>query len=218
MNYQWLGMTEQLPIVEFHDVRAENFKANSYLELVEGPLAAPFIGAGGAMMGQFRVDNHPDRIVLLRGFASPLARRKAHQGYQASPEWKANREAVSGLVRDDSVILTRSLAASSATRRLRPGESYTALVSELRFAEQIGNYHLWLRLLLRKAGLDPVAAFATLESVNDVPSVPVVRNRTHHIALLPRGGGVPPLPPELRDMLRFPTEILNLSPAAALVW
>ena len=40
--------------------------------------------------------------------------------------------------------------------------------------EQIGNYHLWLRLLLRKAGMDPVAAFATLEAVNDVPAVPVV--------------------------------------------
>jgi hypothetical protein len=218
MNYQWLGLTEMLPIVEFHDVRAENFKANNYLALVEGPLAAPFVGAGGTMMGQFRVDNHQDRVVLLRGFPSMLARRKALHTYQKSSEWQANREAVSGLVRDNSVILTRSLANSSGSRPLRPGEGCTAIVSELRFAEQIGNYHLWLRLLLRKAGLDPVAAFATLESVNDVPSVPVVRNRTHHIALVPQGGGVPPLPPELRDMLRFPAEILSLSPAPALVW
>ena len=75
-----------------------------------------------------------------------------------------------------------------------------------------------LRLLMRKAGIDPVAAFATLESVNDVPSMPVIRNRTHHIALLPQGGGVPHLPSELRDMLRFPPEILSLSPVPALVW
>lgn len=125
---------------------------------------------------------------------------------------------VATLVRDSSVILSRSLAASSATRPLRAGDGYTALVSELRFAEQIGNYHLWLRLMLRKAELDPLAAFATLESVNDVPAVPVIRNRTHHIAILPQGGGVPPLPAELRDMLRYPPEILGLSPAPALVW
>ena len=29
MNYQWLGQTEALPIVEFHDIRAENGKADS---------------------------------------------------------------------------------------------------------------------------------------------------------------------------------------------
>ena len=116
------------------------------------------------------------------------------------------------------MILTRTLAPSSATRPLRTGESCTAIVSELRFAEQIGAYHVWLRLMLRKAGLDPVAAYATLESVNDVPAVPVVRNRTHHIALVPETGSVPQLPPELRDMLRYPPEILHLAPAPALVW
>ncbi len=218
MNYQWLGLTELLPIVEFHDIRAENRRANTYLELVEGPLAAPFVGAGGAMLGQFRVGNHPDRVVLLRGFPSMLARRKALQMYLKSGEWQANRAALSALERESAVILTRSLSASSATRPLRSGDGYTAIVSELRFAEQLGNYHLWLRLLLRKAGIDPLAAFATLESVNDVPAVPVVRNKTHHIALVPQGGGAPPLPPELRDMLRFPPEILDLSPAPALVW
>ena len=218
MNDQWLGLTEMLPIVEFHDVRAEKCKADSYLELVEGPLAAAFAGAGGALMGQFRVDNHPDRVVVLRGFSSMAARRKVLENYHQSRAWQANRATVSSIVRDGSVILARSLAASSATRPLRPGQGYTALLSDLRFAEQLGNYHLWLRLLLRKAGCDPVAAFATLESVNDVPAVPVIRNKTHHIALLPEGGGVPQLPPELRDVLRYPPEILGLSPAPALVW
>jgi hypothetical protein len=218
MNDQWLGLTEMLPIVEFHDVRTEKGKADRYLEMVEGPLAAPFVGAGGALMGQFRVADHPDRVMLLRGFPSMLARRRAHETYQKSGEWQANRATVSGYVRDNAVILTRSLATSSGTRPLRTGDGYTAIVSELRFAEQIGNYHLWLRLLLRKAGIDPLAAFATLESVNDVPAVPVIRNKTHHIALVPAGGGTPTLPPELRDMLRFPPEIMSLSPAPALVW
>jgi hypothetical protein len=218
MNTQWLGLSEMLPIVEFHDIRAENGKADKYLELIEGPLAAPFVMAGGAMMGQFRVSGHPDRLMLLRGFAGLPERRRAVETYQKSGEWRAHRGAISGLQRSNAVILTRSLAPSSATRPLRVGEGCTVIVSELRFAEQLGNFHLWLRLFLRKAGLDPIAAYATLESVNDVPAVPVVRNRTHHIAVLPEGGGLPPLPPELRDMLRFPTELLNLSPVPALVW
>lgn len=218
MNTQWLGLTEQMPIVEFHDVRAETFKSDNYLALVEGPLAAPLVGAGGAMMGQFRVDGHRDRVVLLRGFASMTVRRRALSAFHSSLDWQRRRAELTGYVRDESVILTRSLAASSATRPLRPGDGYIAIVSELRFAEQLGNYHLWLRLLLRKAGLDPLAAFATLESVNDVPAVPVVRNKTHHIALVLQRGGVPQLPPDLRDMLRYPPEILSLSPAPALVW
>ena len=218
MNYQWLGLSELMPIVEFHDIRAENGKADTYLSLIEGPLAAPFVGAGGALMGQFRVAGHPDRVLLLRGFPSMPARRRAVETYLKSSEWRANRAALSGQERQSAVILTRTLAPSSATRPLRTGESCTAIVSELRFAEQLGTYHLLLRLFLRKAGLDPVAAHATLESVNDVPAVPVVKNRTHHIALLPQAGNVPQLPPELRDMLRYPPEILSLAPAPALVW
>jgi hypothetical protein len=218
MNYQWLGLSELMAIVEFHDIRAEKHKSDKYLGLVEGPLAAPFAGAGGALMGQFRVEGHPDRLVLMRGYPSMLARRKTLAAFHGGPDWQRHRAEATGLVRDASVILTRSLAASSATRPLRTGDSYTAIVSELRFAEQLGNYHLWLRLMLRKAGFDPLAAFATLESVNDVPSVPVVRNKTHHIALVPQTGNVPQLPPELRDMLRYPAEILSLSPAPALVW
>ncbi len=218
MNYQWLGQTEALPIVEFHDIRAEKGKAESYLALVEGPLAAPFVGAGGTLMGQFRVAGYPDRVMLLRGFPSMPARRRAVEMYLKSREWRANRASLSGQERQNAVILTRTLAPSSATRPLRTGEACRAIVSELRFSEQIGGYHLWLRLLLRKAGLDPVAAYATLESVNDVPAVPVVKNRTHHIALVPQTGDVPQLPPDLRGMLRYAPEILSLAPAPALVW
>jgi hypothetical protein len=48
--------------------------------------------------------------------------------------------------------------------------------------------------------------------------VPVIKNRTHHIALVPDSGGVPQLPAELRGMLRYAPEILSLAPAPSLVW
>lgn len=211
MNFQWLSAGEACPIVEFHDVRTEKLKSGRYLSLLADQ-------AGGADLGQFQVSGHPDRVIALRGFAGVEARRRALTAAHAGAEWPMRRRELAELVRASEISLTRAIAPASGTRPLRPGESYQLLLSELRFPEQIGNYHLWLRLLLRKAGLDPVAAFATLESANDVPAVPVVRNRTQHIALLRQGGRVPDLPPELRGMLRFPAELLTLEPAMALVW
>lgn len=211
MNFQWLSASGPYPIVEFHDVRTEKFKSDRYLSLTAGQ-------HGGADLGQFQISGHPDRLIALRGFAGVEARRKTLTAAQAGSDWPTRRREVADITRSAEIMLTRAIAPASGTRPMRPGESYQMLISELRFAEQIGDYHLWLRLLLRKAGLDPLAAFATLESANDVPAIPVVRNRTQHIALMRQGARMPDLPPELRNMLRFPAELLQLEPAMALVW
>jgi len=218
MNFQWLSQNSPCPIVEFHDVKTEKFRSNKYLSLVEDRLTAPMLAAGGLPLGQFKVDNHPDRVILLRGFQSTEARRRALTAFHASPDWATHRAEAADLLRDERVLLTRAVVPADGLRHLRGGESVFAMISEVKFPEQLGNYHLWLRLLLRKAGLDPIAAFATLEAVNDVPAVPVVRHRSHHVALMRVGGRVPELPPELRGMLRYAPEILTLEPAAALVW
>lgn len=219
MNFQWTAQSAPCPIVEFHDVRTEKFKSDKYLDLVQSSLATPLLAAGAVPLAQFRVDSHPERLMLLRGFASMTVRRKALTAFHASRDWTAHRADAAGIVRDTSVSLTRAIKPEEGIRLIRDGGRLTLMLSELRFPEQIGNYHLWLRLLLRKAGLDPTAAFATLEAVNDVPAVPVVRHRSQHIALMPADRGrVPELPPEQRAMLRYPPEILSLEPAAALVW
>jgi hypothetical protein len=218
MNFQWLNQSAACPVVEFHDIRTEKFRSDKYLSLVEERLTAPMVAAGALSLGQFRVENHPDRLLLLRGFASMPARRKALTAFHAGEDWAAHRRESTDLVRDEKVVLTRTIVPAEGIRPSRPGEQLVAMVSEVRFPEQIGNYHLWLRLLLRKAGLDPVAAFATLEAINDVPAVPVVKNRSQHIALMRSNGKPPELPPELRGMLRYPPEILGLEPALSLVW
>lgn len=210
MNYQWLSASGPYPIVEFHDVRVEKFKADRYMALQAG--------LGGADLGQFQVAGHPDRLVALRGFAGMEPRRRTLNDIYGSASWAGQRRELADITRSSEVILTRAIAPAAGARPMRPGESYQVLISELRFPEQVGNYHLWLRLLLRKAGLDPVAAFATLESNNDVPAVPVIKNRTHHIALLRQGPRPPDLPHELRGMLRYAPETLVLEPAVALVW
>lgn len=218
MTYQWMIAGSPCPVVEFHDVRTEKFRSNKYLALVEDRLTAPLLVAGGVPLGHFRVDNHPDRLILMRGFTDMPARRRALTAFHAGDDWRQHRREASELVRSESVLLSRAIRPADGIRPIRPGDRVVALISEVRFAEQIGNYHLWLRLLLRKAGMDPFAAFATLEAVNDVPAVPVVRNRSQHIALMAVSGHPPKLPPELRGMLRYPPETLVLEPTAELVW
>lgn len=210
MNFQWLSASGPYPIVEFHDVRVERAEADRYLALTAGQ--------GGADLGQFQVAGHPDRLIQLRGFAGMQQRHRVLTSDRSGAGWAMQRRERADITRSSEVILARAITPAEGTRPMRPGESYQAMVSELRFAEQVGDYHLWLRLLLRKAGLDPIAAFATLESANDVSSVPVVKNRTHHIALLRQGQRPPELPPELRGMLRYAPEMLVLEPAGLLVW
>ena len=218
MTYQWLNQSAACPVVEFHEIRTEKFKSDKYLSLLEERLTAPLVAAGGVSLGQFRVENHPDWLFVMRGFASMPARRKALTAFHAGADWAAHRSESADLVRNAQVMLTRTIAPADGIRPNRPGEQLVAMISEVRFPEQIGNYHLWLRLLLRKAGMDPVAAFATLEAVNDVPAVPVVKNRSQHIALMRSSGPPPELPAELRGMLRYAPEILPLAPPLSLVW
>ena len=67
MTQFWQGFGPAMPIVEFHDVRAEAGRSEDYLRLVSGPLATSYVRNGGAMLGQFRVDLHSDRLYWRAG-------------------------------------------------------------------------------------------------------------------------------------------------------
>lgn len=219
MNFQWMAQGGPFPIIEFHDIRTECGGAERYLDRVEIPVSGHLAAQGGAAsLAQFAVVRHPDRLMVLRGYASLPARRRALGAVFGDPDRAERRAESADIVRSSDVMLMRAVTPEAGIRPVGIAEGFTALISELRFPEQVGSYHLWLRLLLRKAGRDPVAAFATLEAVNDVPAQPVVRNRAQHIALMRLGGAVPELPRELRDMLRFPPEALTLEPALSPVW
>ncbi|MEQ1768498.1 MAG: hypothetical protein ABL879_01550 [Devosia sp.] len=205
MSVQWSVPVAGASIVEFHNIRADRGCRDALIAL---PSLAP-------ALGRFRVADAPDQMVEVRGFAGMAERRQALTAAAKGPDWRNVRTQRADLVADESVHLMRSIAPQGF--RLPPApRAYVALISELRFQEQIGNYHLWLRLFLRKAGMDPLASFATLEAENDVPAVPVRRHRSEHIALLRYSGGlVPELPLDLLAMLRFPPDMLVLEPAVA---
>ena len=80
MNVQWTDQAAACPVVELHDIRTEKFRSDKYLSLVEDRLTGPFLAAGGHALGEFRVENHPDWLLLLRGYSSMPARRRARCG------------------------------------------------------------------------------------------------------------------------------------------
>lgn len=224
MNYQWLKTELETPIVELRRYRLHPGKREALVGLFEEKFIEPQEAAGARVLGTFRLESDPDSFVWLRGFTHMGARREALESFYDGPVWRANREAANATMIDsDDVHLLRAIVPEGGlpahTRLPRRGEKveairYTLLVSELRYPEWIGQYHLWLRLFLRKAGADPVASFATLCAENNFPRLPVWRGRDVHVALLKSAAPLPELPSELGNMLRRPVERLVLSPTA----
>lgn len=224
MNYQWLKTDVETPIVELRRYRLHPGRRDALIGLFEERFIEPQEAVGARVLGTFRMETDPDAFVWLRGFTHMAARKAALEAFYGGPVWRANRDAANATMIDsDDVHLLRAIAPEGGLpveARLprmgeqAPGIRYTLLLSELRYSDWVGQYHLWLRLFLRKAGADPVASFATLPVENNFPRLPVWRNRHVHVAVLKSAAPIPQLPSELSNMLRLPPERLVLSPTA----
>jgi hypothetical protein len=223
MSYHWTepGHRTLHPIVEFRRYTLHPGRRDRLIALFEEQLVAPQEAAGAGILGSFTVADAPDSFVWLRGFAHMRARQAALEAFYGGPVWAAHRDAANACIADsDDVHLLRAVAPSTglpAARAMAPAEGrrYLAMLSELRFPEGIGNYHNWLRLFLRKEGMDPLASFATLLATNNFPRLPVHQDRSIHLALMPFSGRLPELPRELRAALRR-LMVLNPTPRSAL--
>lgn len=224
MTYQWLRTDVETPIVELRRYRLHPGRRDELVDLFETRFIEPQEAAGARILGTFRVDRDPDSFVWLRGFTHFGARPEALGAFYGGPVWRAHRDAANATMIDsDDVHLMRAVSPEGGLPRQarlpRPAEKlpalrHTLLLSELRYPEWIGTYHLWLRLFLRKAGADPLASFATLAAENNYPALPVWQNRHVHVALLRSAAPLPELPRELTGMLRRAPETLVLSPTA----
>ena len=219
MTYQWLNGETDTPIVELRRYRLHPGKREALIDLFEREFVAPQEAVGARVLGTFRDPDRSDSFVWLRGFADMERRRAALEAFYDGPVCVKHREAANATMIDsDDVHLLRAINPQGGLKLnhlLRyPGSGYTLLVSELRFAEMVGNYHLWLRLFLRKAGATPIASFATLPAENNFPRLPVWQNRTVHVALLRNTAALPALPPDLRAWLRAEPEVIRLDPTA----
>lgn len=225
MNYQWIETQTQSPIVELRRYTTHPGRRDELIELFEDRFIEPQEAAGAQVLGTFRVEGDGDSFVWLRGFEHMERRKAALESFYGGPVWRRHRDAANAtMMQSDDVHLLRAVKpeAGLPLSGLRhppsgadwPARRYSLLISELRFPEAIGNYHLWLRLFLRKAGLDPIASFATLPAENNFPALPVWRDRHVHVALMAGAACLAAQPPELRNMLRRPPETLLLTPTA----
>jgi hypothetical protein len=217
MTYQWLNGETDTPIVELRRYRLHPGQRETLIDLFEREFVAPQEAVGARVLGTFRDEQNPDSFVWLRGFADMERRKSALEAFYNGPTWTRHSDAANATMIDsDDVHLLRAINPQGGlklTDLMRyPGHGYALLVSELRFPEMVGNYHLWLRLFLRKAGALPIASFATLPAENNFPRLPVWQNRTVHVALLRSDVAVPPLPPDLRGWLRAAPETIRLAP------
>ena len=224
MSFQWIASDIQTPIVELRRYQLRPGRFEDFIELFEARFIEQQESVGARVLGSFAIEGMPDTAIWLRAFQHMEGRQRALEGFYTSPTWLMHRDATNDTILDnDDVHLLRAIAPDAGIpiqgRRPAPGErkpaqAFKLLVSELRFAEALGNYHLWLRLFLRKAGADPIASLGTLMAENNYPRLPVWQNRPVHVALLAGDAEMPELPLELRGMLKWAPEVLTLRPTA----
>jgi hypothetical protein len=222
MTFQWIAGDVTTPIIELRRYTFHPGRRDAFIDLFETRFIEAQEAVGARVPGMFRIEGAPDQVVWMRGFTHYAARRPALEHFYGGPIWQFHRDACNEtLIDNDDVHLLRAIAPAGGIplqrRRPGPGEAvparpYRLLISELRYPEALGTYHLWLRLFLRKAGCDPLASLGTLPAENNYPRLPVWENRTVHVALFPAEGDVPRLPAELRAALRTEPEALLLHP------
>ena len=225
MNYQWTQTRTGCPIVELRHYTLHPGRRDELISLFERAFIEPQEAAGARVLGTFRVEGAERSFLWLRGFPDMRTRRTALEGFYGGPVWRAHRDAANATMIDsDDVHLLRAIAPAEGLPLdgLRhpplgsdwPAQPYGLIVSELRYPDWVGTYHLWLRLFLRKAGLSPLASFATLPAENNFPLLPVWQHRHAHVAIFAGGGALPQLPLELAGMLRASPRLLALTPTA----
>jgi hypothetical protein len=224
MTFQWIANDVETPIIELRRYTFQKGRRDEFIELFEERFIEAQEAVGARVPGMFRIEGVPDKLVWLRGFTHYEARKPALEGFYGSPIWQFYRDACNATLADnDDVHLLRAIAPEGGIRltarrptlgETRPANAFRLLISELRTPEALGNYHLWLRLFLRKSGCDPIASFGTLPAENNYPRLPVWQQRPVHVALVPGGSEVPALPLEMRNMLKWSPEVLTLHPTA----
>ena len=182
-------------IVEFRNYITQPGQRDALIDLFEREFIEPQEALGAQVLATFRNIDNPDRYVWLRGFADFDARFTALDGFYTSEVWKTHRaQANATIIDSDDVLLLRPIAGdigrdpAARPRVGAPAPSaiivattyFLALHGEEPFAAFFGHD---VAPVLKDAGADLLATFATEHSSNNYPPLPVRENETVFVSL-----------------------------------
>ena len=175
-------------VIELRQYTMHPGQRDTLVELFEREFIEPQEAAGMHVIGHFRDLDDPDRYVWMRGFPGMAARAHALASFYLGPVWQRHRAAANATLLDnDDVLLLKparpgsGFAAATAVRpgvggsAQAPGVFVAGICSLGAPAEQrfTGMFDQQLAPLLREAGGEPIATYATDPSDNTFPRLPV---------------------------------------------
>ena len=175
-------------IVELRRYALQPGARETLIELFEREFTETQEAVGNFVLGTFRDVGDPDCFVWLRGFADMVARARALAAFYGGPVWAEHRDAANATMIDsDNVFLLRPLddpsrLALDANRRApieartEPEGCVSVTICPLDSVHGDDFYSLFvseIEPLLRAAGANVRARFATEHSENNFPALPV---------------------------------------------
>lgn len=231
------------PIVELRQYTLHPGKRHVLIDLFDREFIEPQEALGMKIIGQFRDVDCRNRFVWLRGFHDMSSRARALQEFYGGPVWKAHREAANAtMVDSDNVLLLHPASATSGfslENKERPASGSNEIRKELIVAtiyyfdapvsaDFVGFFEQTLKPLVADAGASVVAYFASENSENTFPALPVregenvfvwfsrfnnpVAYELHCAALARSQRWCGEISEELPGRLKRAPEILKLSP------
>ena len=232
------------PIVELRQYTLHPGQRDVLIELFEREFVESQEAAGITMIGTFRRLDNPDQFVWLRGFPDMAGRARSLAAFYGGPVWKAHRNAANTTMIDsDNVLLlhpaeqTGGFSLENLTHNPAGGALPGGLVvATIYYFDApvspafLGFFENTVRPALVEAGANLLAAFATEDSPNNFPALPVREGENvfawfagfpgaaayeQHLAALDASPGWRDLiSGELAAYLTRPPEVLRLEPTA----
>ena len=179
------------PIVELRQYTLHPCKRDVLIDLFDREFVESQETLDIDVIGQFRDDDDPDRLVWLRGFQDMTTRAQSLHAFYGGPVWKAHRDAANATMIDsDNVLLLRPARVGSGFSTdvgSRPSQGATAagpgcvvatvhpLDASVRHA-MLDYFDRTLAPAMAHSGWVVLGMFVTEESANTFPALPVREN------------------------------------------
>jgi len=180
--------TDCCKVLELRQYTLRPGQGDVLIELFDREFVETQEAVGMRILGQFRDEDNPDHFVWIRGFADMQIRAQGLAAFYHGPVWKTyGRQAAATMIDSDNVLLLHPVDPSPGFGDLPanrppigsappPSTLVSATIYSLRGAaarDFPGFFRDTMGPALRAAGITILASFATEESPNNYPDLPV---------------------------------------------